>query len=210
VATVIRTLKTNLSRAFCAEFGMAPPLWARGYLARSTGRVRVEAVRRYLDQQVEHHGYARRVLPPVFRWRAPVPITLRAAHACFELNYHVVLATRHRAGVFGSQSGRDLATYWLSVANKYGFAIDRISIVPDHIHLLGPHGADDEYRNVYAVADEQRAVFYEQTFPIGTDAEGDRSALASVGLRWDVRASGDGFGKIISESGEPLGSLPLR
>jgi putative transposase len=136
ISTVIQTLKTNLARSWCTQFAISPPLWARGYLARSVGRVRIEVVRQYLDQQAEHHGYASRVRPPVVRWRAREPVILRAAHASFELNHHLVLATRYRAGIFNSKSGEALATYWQTVAAKRGFAIDQISVVPDHIHLL--------------------------------------------------------------------------
>jgi REP element-mobilizing transposase RayT len=38
--------------------------------------------------------------------------------------------------VFGSESGRLLAGYWLRVASKHGFAIDQVSVVPDHVHVL--------------------------------------------------------------------------
>jgi len=59
-----------------------------------------------------------------------------AAHASFDLNHHLVFASRFRAGVFDSKLGEQLGQYWLRVADKRGFAIDRISLVPDHIHLL--------------------------------------------------------------------------
>ncbi|HEX6728912.1 MAG TPA: IS200/IS605 family transposase [Pyrinomonadaceae bacterium] len=45
VAKVIQTIKTNSSREWNLRFQTAPPLWARGYLARSTGQVRIGAVR---------------------------------------------------------------------------------------------------------------------------------------------------------------------
>jgi len=43
-------------------FKLQPPLWARGYLARSIGQVRISGVRTYLDQQAAHHGYDRRLI----------------------------------------------------------------------------------------------------------------------------------------------------
>jgi putative transposase len=75
-------------------------------------------------------------LPPVFRYRAQSPISLNAAHAHFELNYHLIFATRYRKGVFISSMGEVLCNYWLKVAAKHNFAIDQISVVPDHLHLL--------------------------------------------------------------------------
>jgi putative transposase len=61
---------------------------------------------------------------------------LAAAHSSFELSHHLVFATSHRIGLFTSTIGAGLGSYWLKVAAKHGFAIDRISILPDHIHLL--------------------------------------------------------------------------
>ena len=63
------------------------------------------------------------------------PISLVVARASFELDHHLVFATSQRNGVFGSIAGRALGEYWLKVAAKHGFAIDQISIVPDHAHL---------------------------------------------------------------------------
>jgi len=38
--------------------------------------------------------------------------------------------------MFNSTLGGALGDYWLRVAAKHGFAIDRMSVVPDHIHLM--------------------------------------------------------------------------
>jgi REP element-mobilizing transposase RayT len=32
--------------------------------------------------------------------------------------------------------GKELTDYWLRVARKHHFAIDRVSVVPDHVHML--------------------------------------------------------------------------
>jgi putative transposase len=136
VAKTIQTIKTNSSREWCKRFELQPPLWARGYLARSVGQVRISAVQTYLDQQSAHHGYDLRLLPPVYRYRVEAPIILTASHAAFDLNHHLVLATCQRKGIFNSSLGRALSDYWLRVASKHGFAIDQISVVPDHIHMI--------------------------------------------------------------------------
>ncbi|MGH9764349.1 MAG: transposase, partial [Blastocatellia bacterium] len=86
--------------------------------------------------QPEHHGYARRVLPPVHRFRADERNPLKTAHASFELSHHIVFSTEYRNGVFTSEAGAALARYWLRVAEKHGFAIDQMSFLPDHVHLL--------------------------------------------------------------------------
>lgn len=76
------------------------------------------------------------MFPPVFKYRAQTPVILSADHACFDLSHHLVFSTKQRKGVFTSTVGAALAHYWLRVAAKGGFAIDQISIVPDHLHLI--------------------------------------------------------------------------
>lgn len=136
VSQVIQTIKSNSSRECGLQLRLTPPLWARGFLARSTGRMRIDAVRQYLEQQAEHHGYASRLLPPVYRYQASSPVILQAAHAVFDLSHHLVFATYRRKGVFTSNLGKELSEYWIKVASKRGFAIDQISVLPDHTHLL--------------------------------------------------------------------------
>lgn len=136
LSTVVKTLKANSSREAGKQFNVVPPVWARGYWARGVGRVRIKQVRNYLDEQAEHHSYASRLRPPVFRYRTIDPVVLSAAHVDFDLSHHFVLATKYRKGVFTSDSGHALADYWLSVAMKRQFAIDQLTIVPDHVHLI--------------------------------------------------------------------------
>lgn len=136
ISKVIQAIKTNSSRECSLQFSLGKPVWARGFLAKSVGRMRIDAVRGYLDQQSRHHGYDSRVLPPIYRYRDSQPVALTAAHASFDLNHHLVFATCQRKGVFSSSIGKALSEYWLSVAAKRGFAIDQISVVPDHVHLL--------------------------------------------------------------------------
>src|SRR5437763_9766842 len=106
VSAAIRILKGNSSHALAAAFDLKPPVWGRGYLAKSVGRVRKAAVKRYIDGQSEHHGYASRILPAVYRFRAEHPAILRTDHASFDLSHHLVFATRRRAGIFGSLEGK--------------------------------------------------------------------------------------------------------
>ena len=136
VAKAVQLLKCNSSRELARIFNLSVPIWAAGYLARSSGSVRISAVRAYLEEQPTHHGYATRILPPVYTFHDPQPRTLRAAHAVFDLNHHLVFSTQQRKGFFGATIGQALTEYWLQVAAKRNFALDRISIVPDHLHML--------------------------------------------------------------------------
>ncbi len=136
VAKVVQTIKANASRELSIRLELPKPVWGRGYLARSTGRMRIDAVREYLANQSEHHGYANRINPPVYHYRAPKPKELRSAHAIFDLSHHLVVSTERRQGFFSAESGESLCNYWLRVADARNFAIDQISVVPDHIHSV--------------------------------------------------------------------------
>jgi REP element-mobilizing transposase RayT len=125
ISDALKKLKGRSSAALCSQLKLAPPLWAVGYLARSTGKVRVQAVKQYLERQAEHHGYDKRVLPPVFRFRNRNPVVLHVAHASFDLKHHLVLATEYRQGIFDSRLGEALVSYWNRVAAVRGFALDR-------------------------------------------------------------------------------------
>lgn len=49
--------------------------------------------------------------------------------------FHLVLATRHRRGVFGSFEGLKLATEWRTLQEQLGIALIKVSFVPDHVHI---------------------------------------------------------------------------
>ena len=136
VSNVVQVIKTNASRGCGLQLKLTRPVWARGFMGKTLGRVRLGAVQQYLAQQAEHHGYAARALPPVHSYRAATRSVLRSPHALFDLNYHLVFATYRRKGFFTSGLGQRLTEYWLKVAPKRGFALDQLTVVPDHIHLL--------------------------------------------------------------------------
>ena len=136
ISDVLKRLKAESSTLLCRQLEISAPLWARGYLARTSGKARLSAVKSYLDKQGQHHGYDSRPLAPVFRFRHPTPISLSVAHAVFDLKYHVVLSTRFRNCIFDSKLGEALVKYWLEVAQRRESALDQATVLPDHIHLL--------------------------------------------------------------------------
>jgi len=136
ISDVLKKLKGRSSATLCSQLKITAPLWAVGYLARSTGKVRVQAVKHYLERQAAHHGYDKRVLPPVFRFRNGNPAVLNVAHASFNLQHHLVLATQYRQGIFDSRLGEALVSYWNKVAVARDFALDQATVVPEHVHAL--------------------------------------------------------------------------
>ena len=136
IAHVLKTLKGRSSTSLCRDYELVPPVWARGYLARSAGRVRIQQVKDYIERQAQHHGYDNRKYSPVFRCRQREHQILATAHASFELSHHLVLATRMRRGGFDRSSGEALVKYWLKVGYKHWFLLDQATVLPDHVHLL--------------------------------------------------------------------------
>ena len=143
VSRAVQMLKGNLSRLLSTEF---PDLltryrtkspWAEGYFARSSGKADLEATRRYIEDQAAHHGYrgewtsALTYRNPLFRSPA-----FRFAHCVCILSYHLILVTKFRTAVFDEHIAPGLFEYIVAAGRKRGFAIDTMSLMPDHIHLV--------------------------------------------------------------------------
>jgi len=143
VSQAVQRIKGNLSRRFSAEFPSyleqlhMPTLWARGYFARSSGKVDADTVRAYVDSQVSHHGYrgtwteSLRLKNPDFKSPA-----FSLAHCLTILQYHLVFVTDFRVPLFDEVIAPGLFQYLIAVGKKRGFALERMSVLPDHIHLV--------------------------------------------------------------------------
>jgi REP element-mobilizing transposase RayT len=96
-------------------------------------------VEAYLQVQGEHHGYSQRVLPPpLVQTYQPDGVEQpwwQAEHACTHLQFHLVLATWRRNGVFGAAEGAAVAARWLELQREHRFALRKVSFVPDHVHV---------------------------------------------------------------------------
>jgi putative transposase len=139
---VARTSKTNLSREFNLRFAELASsfkqraLWSGGYFVRSVGKASRKAAEKYIYHQGEHHGLRNEKDIETMRWMNPRRSNLRAAHATFDLSYHVVLATSDRREVFDRDIAPALFETVAEHAENAGFYIERMSLLPDHIHLL--------------------------------------------------------------------------
>ena len=111
---------------------------AKGYFAVTLGETDSKSVDGYLETQSKHHGYDNRARPPVyvqsFEYNDTERILLATDHAATLLRYHVVLATWFRRGVFTDESAGCVSESWREL--RQGFLIDKVSFVPDHVHIL--------------------------------------------------------------------------
>lgn len=143
VAKVANLLKGNVSRQFGLAFPTllkaqnCPTLWARGYFARSSGKVNVERARNYLASQTSHHGYEGNWTKKLtFRNPDFMSPAFKLEHSLSILNYHLVLATQNRLPLFDESIGPGLFNYVMTIGKKHHFAVDRMSLMPDHMHLI--------------------------------------------------------------------------
>jgi putative transposase len=127
-----RALKSQCSREFNRTFQRSTnTLWAIGYFVRSVGRATREAAEKYIDSQGEHHGIQ---TSQRLTWKNSAGDTLKADHSTFDLSYHVVFVTEGRRSVFDSEVGRALISE--VSPGGLGFYIEKIGLLPDHMHLL--------------------------------------------------------------------------
>jgi REP element-mobilizing transposase RayT len=117
----------------------AQKLLGRGYFACTTGTSTAQAVQGYLDAQGEHHGYMERAAPPVFVARYPTTpddeCRLSTDHAVTVLQFHIVLSTWQRKGVFGRRTAEAVADCWRRLQSHEPMFVEKVSFLPDHVHL---------------------------------------------------------------------------
>jgi REP element-mobilizing transposase RayT len=131
-------LKGQVSKWLRIELGLQEPrnLLSLGYFACTVGKSTSAEVDAYLDSQGEHHGYSARAIPPVYLQEYHVDETnITPRHAKVISQFHVVLATSRRIGVFGSERAKCVAERWLALQSQSRFALLKVSFVPDHVHI---------------------------------------------------------------------------
>src|SRR5678815_6175730 len=135
LSDVIKKLKGNISHRLGPM--LTGKLWARGYFARTSGKIDLVRARDYVAQQVQHHGY-RGDWTEALKFHNPdfTSPCFSFEHCFAQLNYHLVLSTYNRATIFDEAIAPSLFNYILAIGRKHKFAIERIGLLPDHLHLL--------------------------------------------------------------------------
>lgn len=143
VSTTVKLLKGNISRQFGLAFPHELQLqrtktpFGRGYFARTSGKVSLESVRRYVQSQVSHHGYSGEWTEPLrYQNVAFTSPAFSLSHSLCILDYHLVLVTKFREPIFDEAIAPGLFNCVLAIGRKHGFAVKRMSLLPDHMHLL--------------------------------------------------------------------------
>jgi REP element-mobilizing transposase RayT len=195
VATCTSKLKGQTSRWLREALGLSQPLdlLSKGYFACTSGKSEREQIERYLSDQGEHHGYAQRVRPPVhvegFDVTAADEERLQAKHAHAALQFHLVLATWRRRGVFGVEEARAVTAGWRALQGPRRFALRKVSFVPDHVHVAARlHPAEVPASLAAALMNAAQRVIWEQ-FP-------ESAIQAGVERLWQPSAYVGSFGDL--------------
>jgi len=134
VSDVVKKLKGNLQHQYLKEH--SEKLLGKGYFARTSGRVSVERTNDYLNRQVTHHGYRGEWTDALelrnTNFRSPA---FSFGHCVSILNYHLVLSTQERKSVFDEEIAPKLFNYICRVGTKHDFLVERVSFLPDHMHM---------------------------------------------------------------------------
>jgi REP element-mobilizing transposase RayT len=114
-------------------------LLSKGYFACTSGKSTGDQLDRYLADQSQHHGYAKRFAPPVlvdsYVLSEERACELRPEHARTILRFHIVLATWKRRGIFGPREAEVVSCAWRRLEQKHRFALLKVSFLPDHAHV---------------------------------------------------------------------------
>lgn len=190
-------LKGQISKWLRESLQLRNPthLLSRGYFACTTGKSAPEAIERYLNEQSEHHGYAQRQVPPVFVGSYDVTSAderpLQANHAYTHLQFHLVLATWRRKGVFGSEEAEAVAHCWQCLGRKNGFLLRKVSFVPDHVHVaLRVHPTVSPANLVVVLMNAAQEIVFERF--------GDSVIRARVERLWQPSAYLGSYGELTS------------
>jgi putative transposase len=137
VSGAVKMLKGNIARQLGLRIPGVAPWLGSGYFARSCGRVDMDTVKAYVDDQVAHHGYRGSWTKALtYNNAAFTSPAFHMRHCLSILNYHLVLVTKGRTAVFDETIAPNLFNYIIVIGAKHGFVPERMSILPDHLHLV--------------------------------------------------------------------------
>ena len=141
VSVVASKLKGRLSKWIGQHRPVGPPMKSlkAGYFACSSGKSTAAQIEQYLETQGTHHGYERHARPPVYVMEWPIANEsidwLEATHSRSIVNFHGVLATTNRMGVFTATASEAVAARWRETERDLKYFLRKVSFLPDHVHL---------------------------------------------------------------------------
>ena len=136
VSQTVKMLKGNLQHQMRQQLNIRN-LWATGYFARTSGVVDLQRTRNYVDSQIRHHGFKGEWTKPLKycnpQFHSPA---FEFGHCVSILNYHLVFVTQERIPVFDEVVAPALFACLTEVGQQHQFAIERVGLLADHMHML--------------------------------------------------------------------------
>jgi REP element-mobilizing transposase RayT len=122
ISDVVKMFKGNLSRQFARAFPdelkrhqTRTPL-AEGYFASSSGKVKLDLARKYVESQTSHHGYKGAWTKALkYRNSAFKSPAFQLPHSVCMLDYHLVFVTTSRTAVFDETIAPRLFEYIMAI-----------------------------------------------------------------------------------------------
>jgi len=195
VAACASKLKGQTSKWLRQALGNEQPqdLLSKGYFACTSGKSTAEQVDQYLASQEEHHGYEERKLSPVYLADYPLSETeeqaLQANHSFTALQFHLVLATWRRRGVFSRIEAEAVTGRWRDLQAQEQFALRKVSFLPDHVHVaVRTHPSVSPGRLIVALMNEAQRTMWE--------GFADRVIHAGIERLWQPSAYLGSFGDL--------------
>ena len=62
--------------------------------------------------------------------------TRRTKHAVYDLKYHLVWIPKYRKQIFNAEIAEYLKEIFRHIAEEYGFSIDTMEVMEDHVHIF--------------------------------------------------------------------------
>ena len=169
---------------------------ARGYFAVTVGKSTSDEVQGYLDKQCEHHGYSNRARPPVlvkiFAQTSEIANQLSAVHAVTSLRFHLCFATQWRRGIFTDDAAKSLTEHWRQSQLAWKTHIDKVSFLPDHVHLaVSIHPSSSPAKVVLQLMDTAQKFIWEHFEHLVVQAKVTRlwQASAYIGSFGDLSSN---------------------
>lgn len=72
----------------------------------------------------------------IYNFKGDETPTVHTRTSVYDLHYHLVWVTKYRKKVLTSNMQHDVKQWILKISNKYGFTVEAMEVLENHVHLL--------------------------------------------------------------------------
>jgi REP element-mobilizing transposase RayT len=180
--------KGRLQYAVRQWLGESVP-FSRKVSVRSVGENQRRDVEGYIEHQVDHADFADPRFAEQMRQftvtqpQVDLALPTASSHGCYWYNLHLVLVVSQRHRIVDEGRLTMLRDWSLKIATAKNYAISRLSVMPDHVHIAlrghceqSPEQIALAFQNNLAFALGQTAI-WDESYYVGTFSEYDMWAI---------------------------------